>query len=108
MADVIYVVIAVSGQYSDRDERLVCWFDNEADAKARVTLATHRAREYAAFEYNPDSNFHDQFAFNFPVEEGNLAQYEAKAAHYTEYDPEFRGEVGYDDIRYHVQEVKRG
>jgi hypothetical protein len=40
----VYVVIGLTGEYSDRDEWVVCGFTSEDKAKERVELATARAR----------------------------------------------------------------
>lgn len=48
MSDVIYVVFGVTGEYSDRSEWPVCWYESRPEAEAHAKAARRYALEIAA------------------------------------------------------------
>lgn len=58
MGDPIFVIVGTCGEYSDRQEWLVCWYDIEAKARDHAVKAKQRAHELQDQRYDdPDNEF---------------------------------------------------
>lgn len=100
--DIIYVVLGSSGEYSDRREWLVAWFPNRGIAEAYQkccqntgVLATAERQRLMDNDENEWYGMTDE-------------QQKAAIAKVAPYDPNLQFSGGYDELHYHVEEVRAG
>ena len=86
--DIVWLVWAERGCYSDRTEYAVCWFDTKSMAEACATVMCRRSNEWRARCADSDA----------PWDVGEEAMKDLG-------DPQW---AYYDDTRYYVVELQRG